>query len=67
MIAIVVTICFGLSSCHEEVVARQVMPMCFLSPSAVALWKEQSRFSGPQWTLGSIRCEAGDYRPKDAI
>lgn len=65
--AIVVTLCFAVTTCHEEIAIIQPMPMCFVSPADVALWKEQSTFSGPQWTIGRVRCEPADYQPKEAI
>lgn len=63
MITIVALIC-SMSVCHEEIVARAEMPICFLSPSAIVQWKQQSRFSGPQWTLGRVRCEGENYQAK---
>lgn len=67
MFAIVVTLCFAGTVCHEEVAAIQQMPMCFISMAEAALWKEQSTFNGPQWSIGGVRCEKPDYQPKESI
>lgn len=55
--------------CHEEIVAKDDMPMaiCQLSQPAIADWKEKSRFSSEQWDIIGFKCIPGDYVPRDAI
>jgi hypothetical protein len=74
MMSLVVLICNVVDGapalCHEEIVARAQMNMasCYMGYQAViAEWKEHSRFQGDQWRVARIKCESGDYQPKDAI
>lgn len=73
-ITIVVSICHALAGitspvCHEEIVAKQDMPMqaCLISQVAIADWKAKSLYRGDQWHVERIRCIPGNYLPKDAI
>jgi hypothetical protein len=58
--------------CYERVVVRQdsmvtVMVACELSQAAIAKWKSESIYSGPEWYISRITCRSGDYQPKDTI
>jgi uncharacterized protein len=55
--------------CHEEVLAREDMPMqaCFISQAAVADWKEHSRFRSADWSVARIRCVPGIAEPRSMI
>lgn len=72
-ITIVVSVCHALvgipSVCHEEIVARDDMPMqaCLISQPAIAEWKSRTIYRGDQWRIERIRCIPGNYEPRDAI
>jgi hypothetical protein len=57
--------------CHEVIVTRQEMTMqrCMMgSQIGIANWKQQSIYSGEQWTVEDVQCIPGDsYQPKDMI
>lgn len=73
IVTVVAIVCHTLPGlpqlCHEEIVARQEMPMqaCLISQAALADWKSKSKYRGDQWTIGRIKCVPGAYEPKDAI
>jgi hypothetical protein len=59
-------------TCYERVVGRQdsivtVMIACELPQAAVAKWKAESIYSGPEWYISRIECRSGYYEPKDTI
>lgn len=67
ILAIVVTLCHVAGGCREVVATEQPMVACIINQPALADWKMHSLYSGDQWTIGRVRCEAAGYQPKAAI
>lgn len=74
MITIIALMCHAIAGfpelCHEEIVVRAPISLvaCQMgSQSAVADWKENSKFQGKKWSIKKILCSPGNYEPKDRI
>ena len=77
MITIVALVCHIATAdtpeaCFERVVGKvdsmvTVMIACELPMPALAKWKAESIYAGPEWRIAQIMCRSGDYQPKDTI